>query len=235
MELLLNFMYSGEVGLKQDVLENFLKTGDELGVKGLTGTTDTESTIERVSQATPMQDNGGQNEENLQNRSAEPQMEAFPTTEIQAPNEQDQGDPKSMETEEVDRRPNIISNILAQEGETDAQVMVNEVDIPPGKLPIPRLASKNKVALPNSNQTFQVSTELSLDKLPFPKIASKQKIPATAPKQVVQIVKTVGGMHQVRGLLPGQKLVRISNGKLCILSCGNVSDKGLSTAATQGL
>ena len=87
IKLLLDFMYSGEVGLKQDVLENFLKTGDELGVKGLTGITDTESTIERVSQATPMQDNGGQNEENLQSRSAETQMEAFPTTEIQATNE----------------------------------------------------------------------------------------------------------------------------------------------------
>ena len=35
MELLLDFMYSGELMLKQDELENFLKTGQELGVKGL--------------------------------------------------------------------------------------------------------------------------------------------------------------------------------------------------------
>ena len=35
MELLLDYMYSGELSLKQDELENFLKTGQELGVKGL--------------------------------------------------------------------------------------------------------------------------------------------------------------------------------------------------------
>ena len=105
MELLLNFIYSGEVALKQDMLENFLKTGDELGVKGLTGSTDTESTIERVRQATPMQDKGDQNKENLQI-----QMEASSTLEIQAPVEQDQGNSKSMEAEEVDRKPNIIQN-----------------------------------------------------------------------------------------------------------------------------
>ena len=146
MQLLLNFVYCGEVALKQDVLENFLKTGDELGVRGLTSTADTESTIERVREATSMQDNGGHN---LQ--------EALPTPEIQEPNMLDQGNPKSTVAEEVDLRPNIIQNILAQESETDVQLMGNEVDIPPGKLPIPRLASKNKIALPISNQTFQVA------------------------------------------------------------------------------
>ena len=35
MMLLLDFMYSGEVMLKQEELENFLKTGEELGVRGL--------------------------------------------------------------------------------------------------------------------------------------------------------------------------------------------------------
>jgi len=36
MELFLNFMYSGEVMLKQEELERFLKTGAELGLRGLT-------------------------------------------------------------------------------------------------------------------------------------------------------------------------------------------------------
>ena len=35
MELFLDYMYSGEVVLKQEELENFLKTGQELGLKGL--------------------------------------------------------------------------------------------------------------------------------------------------------------------------------------------------------
>jgi len=34
-ELLLDYMYSGEVVIKQEELENFLKTGGELGVRGL--------------------------------------------------------------------------------------------------------------------------------------------------------------------------------------------------------
>ena len=36
MESLLDFMYCGEVSLQQVELEDFLKTGEELGVKGLT-------------------------------------------------------------------------------------------------------------------------------------------------------------------------------------------------------
>ena len=80
----------------------------------------------------------------------------------------------------------------------------------------------------NKYQVCQVAVELSPDKLPIPKmIASKDKIPAAAPKQTVQIVKIAGsgGKYQVHGLLPGQKLVRMSNGKLCIFSSGNVPDE----------
>ena len=36
MELMLDFMYSGDVALSSNMLKSFLKTADELGVKGLT-------------------------------------------------------------------------------------------------------------------------------------------------------------------------------------------------------
>ena len=90
---------------------------------------------------------------------------------------------------------------------------------------------KSQIAWVSRNdkyQVCQVAVELSPDKLPIPKmIASKDKIPAAAPKQTVQIVKIAGsgGKYQVHGLLPGQKLVRMSNGKLCIFSSGNVPDE----------
>ena len=38
MESLLDFMYCGEAYVKQEELENFLKAGDELGVRGLSST-----------------------------------------------------------------------------------------------------------------------------------------------------------------------------------------------------
>jgi len=43
MEFLLDFIYSGEVMLKQEELENFLKTCEELGVKGLVPSNSTPS------------------------------------------------------------------------------------------------------------------------------------------------------------------------------------------------
>merc|ERR1719447_1280010 len=38
MELLLDFMYCGEAHVKQEELENFLKAGEELWVRGLSST-----------------------------------------------------------------------------------------------------------------------------------------------------------------------------------------------------
>ena len=97
---------------------------------------------------------------------------------------------------------------------------------------------KSQIAWVSRNdkyQVCQVAVELSPDKLPIPKmIVPKEKIPAAAPKQTVQIVKIAGsgGKYQVHGLLPGQKLVRMSNGKLCIFSSGNVPDEEPSSNAT---
>ena len=67
MELLLDFMYSGEAAVKQDVLENFLKTGDELGVRGLTCTSSSAAN-------TPRGNTNGQTELGKKNKIASQQM-----------------------------------------------------------------------------------------------------------------------------------------------------------------
>jgi len=57
MELLLDYMYSGELMLKQDELENFLKTGQELGVKGLAVISGNKENSNTQNEANPCRDN----------------------------------------------------------------------------------------------------------------------------------------------------------------------------------
>ena len=73
MEFLLDFIYSGEVMLKQEELENFLKTGEELGVKGLA-----------ISE-TPTNSTPPKNELNSDNVPSSELAKKFPTPEASSP------------------------------------------------------------------------------------------------------------------------------------------------------
>ena len=53
-------------------------------------------------------------------------------------------------------------------------------------------------------------------------VASPQPTPVTpSPQQKVQIVRSADGKTQIRGLLPGQRLVQMPDGKLQIFSRPN--------------
>merc|ERR1719341_2934926 len=71
MMLLLDFMYSGEVMLKQEELENFLKTGEELGVRGLA-----------PSKSTPYPDEVNSSSDNVPSSEL---VKEFPTPEASSP------------------------------------------------------------------------------------------------------------------------------------------------------
>ena len=57
-------------------------------------------------------------------------------------------------------------------------------------------------------------------------VASPQPTPVTpSPQQKVQIVRSADGKIQVRGLLPGQQLVQMPDGKLQIFSQPNAQQQ----------
>ena len=67
MELLLDFMYGGEVHVKAEELENFLKAGDEFGVKGLSSTNRAPESSKDEMQQSSSQEKEDQTEDRLPN------------------------------------------------------------------------------------------------------------------------------------------------------------------------
>jgi len=82
----------------------------------------------------------------------------------------------------------------------DGKVIGHQIAAPPGKMPIPSLTPTK----PGLGQPTPTVTP----------VAS----PATPVQQKVQIVKSADGKIQVRGLLPGQQLVQMPDGRLQIFS-----------------
>ena len=87
----------------------------------------------------------------------------------------------------------------------DGKVIGHQIAAPPGKMPIPNLTpTKAGAASPGMVQ-------------PTPGVTPAGS-PATPVQQKVQIVKSADGKIQVRGLLPGQQLVQMPDGRLQIFS-----------------
>ena len=83
----------------------------------------------------------------------------------------------------------------------DGKVIGHQIAAPPGKMPIPNLTPTKPGASPGLGH-------------PTPSVT-----PAASPvQQKVQIVKSADGKIQVRGLLPGQQLVQMPDGRLQIFS-----------------
>ena len=82
----------------------------------------------------------------------------------------------------------------------DGKIIGHQLAAPPGKVPIPNLTPTKQ---PTGNMTGPPAATPS---------------PAAPVQQKVQIVKSADGKVQVRGLLPGQQLVQMPDGRLQIFS-----------------
>jgi len=190
MELLLDFMYGGEVHVKVEELENFLKAGDELGVKGLSNTKAPESSKEGTLQS-PLQEKEDQTEEKLQSHCTSSKSDTLSTP------VQGLGSLKTTSVEKVASNQDSAEDNLVKEDEIIGQQGESKSATPPGKVQIPRLAPKNLTRT------------------------------AVAKQQKIQIVKSANGTIQVRGLLPGQLLTQLPNGKLQVCSVASPAAKVL--------
>jgi len=139
MELLLDFMYCGEVSVKVEELENLLKAGEELGVKGLSNTTKAPGSSMEETQQSSLQDKEDQTEEKLQSHSTGSKTES-----ICSPL-QGLVSPKSTAAEKVASNQDIVQDNLVKEGEIIGQQRGNTGAAPPGKVQIPRLPPKIQI------------------------------------------------------------------------------------------
>merc|ERR1719447_1275035 len=110
------------------------------------------------------------------------------TPEIPALNVRRQGEPKLIAAKGVTSTPNTAKKIFVSK---DGKIIGHQVS--------------NAGAAPPG-------------KVAIPSLASKNQAGAAGTQQKVQIVKSADGKIQVRGLLPGQQLVQMPDGKLQIFS-----------------
>merc|ERR1719450_2080149 len=89
----------------------------------------------------------------------------------------------------------------------DGKIIGHQIAAPPGKVAIPNLTQTGK-----QQQAAGVSPAVQTTAV------QQQQAPAAPVQQKVQIVKSADGKIQVRGLLPGQQLVQMPDGKLQIFS-----------------
>merc|ERR1719273_2929685 len=110
------------------------------------------------------------------------------TPEIPALNVRRQGEPKLIAAKGINSTPNTAKKIFVSK---DGKIIGHQVS--------------NAGAAPPG-------------KVAIPSLASKNQPGAAGTQQKVQIVKSADGKIQVRGLLPGQQLVQMPDGKLQIFS-----------------
>merc|ERR1719450_1079005 len=94
----------------------------------------------------------------------------------------------------------------------DGKIIGHQIAAPPGKVAIPNLTQTGK-----QQQAAGVSPAVQTTAV------QQQQAPAAPVQQKVQIVKSADGKIQVRGLLPGQQLVQMPDGKLQIFSSQQTS------------
>merc|ERR1719187_1465292 len=143
----------------------------------------------RVLGSSSLQDLKAKTEESMREQRAAFKAGRSATPEIPALTVRRQGEPKLIAAKGVTSTPNNAKKIfVSKDGKIIGHQVSNAGAAPPGKVAIPNLASKNQPA------------------------------GAAGTQQKVQIVKSADGKIQVRGLLPGQQLVQMPDGKLQIFS-----------------
>merc|ERR1719234_1952998 len=144
----------------------------------------------RVLGSSSLQDLKAKTEESMREQRAAFKAGRSATAEIPALTVRRQGEPKLIAAKGMtSNTPNTAKKIfVSKDGKIIGHQVSNAGAAPPGKVAIPSLASKNQAG------------------------------GAAGTQQKVQIVKSADGKIQVRGLLPGQQLVQMPDGKLQIFS-----------------
>ena len=192
MELLLDFMYCGEVSVKVEELENLLKAGEELGVKGLSNTTKAPGSSMEETQQSSLQDKEDQTEEKLQSHSTGSKTES-----ICSPL-QGLVSPKSTAAEKVASNQDIVQDNLVKEGEIIGQQRGNTGAAPPGKVQIPRLPPKIQIgSAVVKHQRIQI-IKYSNGKIQVRGLLPGQQL-AQLPNDKLQIFSAAGPAAKVLG------------------------------------
>jgi len=208
MELLMDLMYSGEAIVGQDMLESFLVIGGELGVKGLVNTSScSESAPEETKQASFMREvQKDLSDKNLQQSSTNAINRSLSSSKAQGICGSS-GDPKEpIGVMQAPTRGEPADNNLLKEG----QVVKSSYQLDG----LGAITGEQTAATDHATQNRKGSEGADC-------------------KQSVQVTVSKGKM-QVRGLLPGQKLVRTSDGKLIVRSAnGQQSSLNLVKKVTE--
>merc|ERR1719341_3038352 len=142
----------------------------------------------RVLGSSSLQDLKAKTEESMREQRAAFKAGRSATPEIPALTVRRQGEPKLIAAKGVNSTPNTAKKIFVSK---DGKIIGHQVS--------------NAGAAPPG-------------KVAIPSLASKNQPGAAGTQQKVQIVKSADGKIQVRGLLPGQQLVQMPDGKLQIFS-----------------
>jgi len=205
MQVLLDLMYSGEAIVGQDMLESFLVIGGELGVRGLVNTNScSKNAPEETKQISSMREV----QKDLSDKNLQQCSTNATNRSLSSSKAQDicgsSGDPK--EPIGVMQPPTSDGNTLLKEG----QVVEPEYQF-------------DDLGAITGEQT--AATDHATNNRKGSGVADG--------KQSVQVTVSKGKM-QVRGLLPGQKLVRTSEGKLSVRSAnGQQSSLNLIRKVTE--